>query len=412
MQASMAPSAQRPISFALTMMLAVSAGAIVANLYYAQPLDGLIGAALRLPPWAVGLVMTLMQIGYGLGLVFVVPLGDLFENRRLIVATLLFNAIALLGLSLTTSVAAFFIFALLVGITTTSVQIIIPLSAHLAPARQRGQVVGNVMSGLLMGIMLSRPVASFLTHFGGWRLVFGLSAGLMFAFALILSFALPAFPRSSELTYGKILRSLGPLLAHTPELRRRGAYQAALFGAFSLFWTAAPLFLAGPRFGLTQQGIGLFALVGAAGAFVAPIAGRLADRGWIRAATGGAMITALLAFGLIAIGGAAHSMSVLVLGALLLDAGVALNLVLSQRVIYGLAADVRARLNGLFIALFFAGGAVGSALATFAYALGGWPATCVTGAGFVAIALCTYATEFAPVRRLALSKVPAAEPEP
>lgn len=408
----MAPSAQRPISFALTMMLAVSAGAIVANLYYAQPLDGLIGAALRLPPWAVGLVMTLMQIGYGLGLVFVVPLGDLFENRRLIVATLLFNAIALLGLSLTTSVAAFFIFALLVGITTTSVQIIIPLSAHLAPARQRGQVVGNVMSGLLMGIMLSRPVASFLTHFGGWRLVFGLSAGLMFAFALILSFALPAFPRSSELTYGKILRSLGPLLAHTPELRRRGAYQAALFGAFSLFWTAAPLFLAGPRFGLTQQGIGLFALVGAAGAFVAPIAGRLADRGWIRAATGGAMITALLAFGLIAIGGAAHSMSVLVLGALLLDAGVALNLVLSQRVIYGLAADVRARLNGLFIALFFAGGAVGSALATFAYALGGWPATCVTGAGFVAIALCTYATEFAPVRRLALSKVPAAEPEP
>src|SRR5579872_7401067 len=132
----MSSAAERPISFALTMLLAVSAGAIVANLYYAQPLDGLIGAALHLPSWAVGLVMTLMQIGYGLGLVFVVPLGDLFENRRLIVVTLVFNAIALFGLVMTKSVAPFFVFAFLVGITTTSVQIILPLSAHLAPARQ------------------------------------------------------------------------------------------------------------------------------------------------------------------------------------------------------------------------------------------------------------------------------------
>lgn len=413
MQATIAPSSQRPpMSFALTMVLAVSAGAIVANLYYAQPLDGLIGAALHLPPWAVGLVMTLMQIGYGLGLVFVVPLGDLIENRRLIVATLLFNAVALLGLSLTASVAAFFIFALLVGITTTTVQIIIPFSAHLAPARQRGQIVGNVMSGLLMGIMLSRPVASFLTHYGSWRLVFGLSGGLMVLLALILSLALPAFPRRSELTYGKILRSLGPLLANTPELRRRGAYQAALFGAFSLFWTAAPLFLAGPSFSLTQQGIGLFALVGAAGAFVAPIAGRMADRGWTQPATGGAMVMVLLSFVLVAVAGAERSMSLLALGAILLDAGVALNLILSQRVIYGLAADIRARLNGLFIALFFVGGAFGSALASLAYALASWPATCLVGAGFAALALCGYATEFAPLRRLVWLKSPAVEQEP
>ncbi len=410
MPAPIASSAQQAsVSFVLTFVLAVSAGAIVANIYYAQPLDGLIGAALHLPPWGVGLVMTLMQIGYGLGLVFLVPLGDLVENRRLIVAILLLNGAALLGLSLTSTISTFFVFALLVGITSATVQIIIPFSAHLAPARQRGQVVGNVMSGLLMGIMLSRPTASFLAHYGNWRLVFGLSGGLMFALALVLSFALPTFPRRSELTYGKILRSLGPLLVNVPELRRRGGYQAALFGAFSLFWTAVPLFLAGSTFSLTQQGIGLFALVGTAGAFIAPLAGRIADRGWSRPATGCAMIMVLLSFGLVAIGGAIGSMIVLVIGAVILDAGVALNLVLSQRTIYSLAADIRARLNGLFIALFFVGGAFGSALASFAYALGGWPATCLAGAGFAALALCAYATEFIPIRRLIWQKSSATE---
>jgi predicted MFS family arabinose efflux permease len=412
MQASTAADAERPnVSFIMTMVLAISAGTIVANLYYAQPLDGLIGAALKLPAWAIGLVMTLMQIGYGLGLAFVVPLGDLYENRKLIVLTLLCNAAALFGLAMTLSIPAFFIFALLVGITTTTVQIIIPLAAHLAPAQQRGQVVGNVMSGLLMGIMLSRPIASFLTHYGSWRLVFGLSGAMMIGLALILSVALPAFPRHSELTYGKILRSLGPLFAKTPALRRRGAYHAALFGAFSLFWTAVPLLLAGPGFGLNQQGIGFFALVGAAGALVAPIAGRMADRGFIQPATGGAIVLVLLAFGLVGFGGITHRMSLLVIGAVLLDAGVAFNLILSQRVIYGLAADIRARLNGLFMTMFFVGGACGSALASFSYALGGWAATCVTGAGFAAAALCAYGTEFAPLRRLIMVKLPAAGSE-
>lgn len=400
MPATIAPAADRPsISFALTLLLAFCTGTIVANLYYAQPLDGLIGAALNLPAWAVGLVMTLMQIGYGVGLAFVVPLGDLVENRKLIVATLVFNAFALLGLTLTTSVPAFFAFAFLVGVTTTSVQMIIPLAAHLAPPQQRGAVVGNVMSGLLLGIMLSRPIASFLAHYGSWRFVFGLSGVTMIALAIVLFLCLKPFPRHADLTYRRILGSLGPLLAATPELRRRSAYHAALFGAFSLFWTAVPLLLSGPGFGLDQQGIGFFALVGAAGALIAPITGRIADRGLIQPATGIAMLIVLLSFGLLARGGAHHAMGLLVAGAILLDAGIAMNLILSQRVIYGLAADIRARLNGLFMALFFFGGAVGSALASFAYAQGGWPATCAAGAGFATFALLAYATEFSPVRR-------------
>lgn len=409
MQPTDTAAEQQPPSLALTSILAISTGIIVANLYYAQPLDGLIGAALHLPPWAVGLVMTAMQVGYGLGLVFVVPLGDLLENRRLIVATLLFNAVALFGLVFTTTASAFFVCVLLVGLTSASVQIIIPFAAHLAPARQRGRIIGNVMSGLLLGIMLSRPAASFLAHVAGWRLVFGVSGGLMLALALLLSFALPAFPRHSTLSYFKILRSLGPLLVNVPELRRRGAYQAALFGAFILFWTAVPLFLAGPSFSLTQKGIGLFALVGTGGVFISPIAGRIADRGWIRPATGCAMMMVLAAFGLLAIGGAERSMILLVAGALLLDAGVAFNLILSQRVIYGLAADIRARLNGLFIALFFIGGACGSAIASFSYAFGGWSSTCLAGALLAICALAAYATEFLPSRDDL--KSPAAETE-
>jgi MFS family permease len=413
MPATILPSSQRtPISIALTMVLAISAGAIVANNYYAQPLNGLIGTALALPSWADGMVMTLMQAGFVLGLVFVVPLGDLFENRRLIVVTLLFNAAALFGLSLTTSIPAFFIFAVLVGITTTVVQIILPLSAHLTPVRQRGQVVGNIMSGLMMGIMLSRPAASFVAHYGSWNLVFGLSGCLMITVAIVLSFTLPAFPRRSELSYRQILSSLGPLLANTPELRRRGAYQGALFGAFSLFWTAVPLLLSSPNFGLTQQGIGFFALAGAAGAFIAPIAGRIADRNWTRPATGAAIAMVLVAFGIIGVGGTQHSVPLLVIGAILLDAGATLNLILSQRVIYGLASHIRARLNGLLMALFFTGGALGSALASFTYALAGWPATCLAGAGFAVLALCTYATEFTPLRHRIWPKSSAAEQEP
>ncbi|TAL83559.1 MAG: MFS transporter [Beijerinckiaceae bacterium] len=409
MQPTDTAAEQQPLSLALMSILAISTGIIVANLYYAQPLDGLIGTALHLPPWAVGLVMTAMQVGYGLGLVFVVPLGDLLENRRLIVATLLFNAVALFGLTFTTTASAFFVFVLLVGVTSASVQIIIPFAAHLAPARQRGRIIGNVMSGLLLGIMLSRPAASFLAHVAGWRLVFGVSGGLMLALALLLSFALPAFPRHSTLSYFRILRSLGPLLVNVPELRRRGGYQAALFGAFILFWTAVPLFLAGPSFSLTQKGIGLFALVGTGGVFISPIAGRIADRGWIRPATGCAMTMVLAAFGLLAIGGAERSMILLVAGALLLDAGVAFNLILSQRVIYNLAADIRARLNGLFIALFFIGGACGSAIASFSYAFGGWSSTCLAGALLAILALVAYATEFLPSRDCL--KAPAAKTE-
>jgi predicted MFS family arabinose efflux permease len=186
------------------------------------------------------------------------------------------------------------------------------------------------------------------------------------------------------------------LLKETPVLRRRSLYHAMIFAAFSLFWTASPLFLAGAPFHLSQQGIALFAFAGVIGVIAAPIAGRVADRGWSRPATGLAMVAAALAFLLTHFwsGGRESSLAILLLAAILLDFGVSANLVLSQRAIYALGGEIRSRLNGLFMATFFVGGATGSALGAWSYAVGGWHATSLLGFVFPVLALLYYLTEF------------------
>ncbi len=189
------------------------------------------------------------------------------------------------------------------------------------------------------------------------------------------------------------LASLAALLRKTPVLRRRILYHAPLFAAFSLFWTASPLLLAGPRFGLSQQGIALFALVGAGGAIVAPIVGRAADRGGTRVVNGAAIAAVAVAFVIAWIGGAARSATLLAIAAIVLDMGVTANLVLSQRILFALGSEARSRLNGIFIAAFFLGGAAGSAVSSLAFAWGGWPLTSAVGFAFAFAALCLYFTE-------------------
>jgi predicted MFS family arabinose efflux permease len=379
------------ISAALTVGLATACGAIVANLYFAQPLIALIGPAIGLHPEAASLVVTLTQIGYGCGLVLLVPLGDLLENRRLVTVTLLGTAAAAALSALAPSALPFLAAAFLIGVTSVAAQMLLPIAAHLAPDASRGRVVGNVMSGLLTGILLARPVSSLIADSFGWRAVFGASAVLMLAIALAMSALLPARRPAGGYSYGELLRSLWTLLLETPILRRRAAYQAALFGAFSLFWTAAPLMLAGPTFGFTQRGIALFALAGATGAVAAPIAGRVADRGWGRPASGLAMASVAAAFLLARLGagsaGAHGSLIALVVAAILLDAGTQCNMVLGQREIYALDAGTRSRLNGLYIAAAFAGGAVGSAVTSLTFARGGWLAVTWLGFAFGAGAL-------------------------
>jgi predicted MFS family arabinose efflux permease len=377
-----------------TLVFAAACGLIVANIYFAQPLIAWIGQSLNLRAGTLGIVVTVTQLGYATGLILLVPLGDLLENRRLVVATVAGAALGLVAMALARSAALFFVGAFLIGVCSVAVQILVSFAAQLAPDESRGRVVGNVMSGLMAGILLARPAASLVAAAAGWRWVFGLFAVVMVGVAVALGRLLPFRHPRSGLTYGAILRSLKTLLLTTPILQRRAAYQAFLFGCFSLFWTAVPLVLAGPAFGYGQRGIGFFALAGAAGAVVSPLAGRLADRGWIRAGSGICMLLVALSFGLGWLGVVHASVSLLVASAILLDMGATANLVLGQRAVFSLPSEIRSRLNGLFIAIFFLGGAAGSALAGYAYAQGGWAYVSWVGLGLSVGALLVYATEF------------------
>jgi predicted MFS family arabinose efflux permease len=379
----------------MTFLLAAACGVIAANIYYAQPLVGPISHELGLSPQAAGLIVTMTQIGYGTGLLLIVPLGDLIENRRLILCVMSVAVLALLGAAFSTTPLQFLVAALFIGLGSVAIQIIVPFAAHLTPEATRGQVVGQVMSGLMVGIMMARPISSFITSISSWHVVFIVSTLAMVLLAIVLGRALPKRVPVSGLGYGALLSSMAHLVVATPILRRRALYQACLFGAFSLFWTTTPLYLAGPQFHLTQAGIALFALAGVGGAIGAPIAGWIADRGASRPATGLAMLTVAVAFLITHIGeaGSALRLACLVAAAILVDFGVQANVVMGQRALFMLGAEYRSRLNGLYMATFFAAGAVGSALGAWAFAQGGWFLTSWIGLALPVMALLYFATE-------------------
>ncbi|HQT63421.1 MAG: MFS transporter [Acidocella sp. 20-57-95] len=367
---------------ALVFLLAASCGLIVANIYYAQPLVGLIAPAIGIDAHTASLIVTLTQLGYATGLLFLVPLGDIIENRLLLTIMVVAAIPPLLVAATAQTGGLFLIAAGAIGLTSVAVQMLVPLAANLAPDHLRGRIVGTVVSGLLVGVLLARPVASLLADAFGWRAVFFMSAGMMFILACILRTTLPRLQPNSTHHYFLLLTSLLKLPFNTPVLRHRAVYQAASFGCFSLFWTAVPLLLA-QNFGYSQVGIALFALVGAAGAAMAPVAGRLADRGHGRVGTIMALVSITLSFLLAAWGGlGAHSVIILAIACVLLDCGVQANLVFGQRAIFALAPSMRARLNGVFLAMLFLGGAAGSAITSPLLTHFGWGGICV--AGFIA----------------------------
>jgi predicted MFS family arabinose efflux permease len=388
---------EKDISPGMVMLLATATGLIVASLYYAQTLVGPISASTGLSAEAAGLIVTLTQIGYCIGLLFIVPLGDLLENRRLIFTGLLFTSAMLVMAAFSSSAWMFLTAALGIGLGSVAAQIIVPFAAHMSKEATRGVTVGKVVSGLLLGIMLARPVASLVADASNWHVVFGGAALIVLAVALVLRAKLPQRTPTSIITYPKLMASLWHLFLKTPLLRRRAAYHAGLFGSFSLFWTVTPLMLAGPQFHLSQTGIAIFALVGMAGAVASPIAGRLADQGHTLMATAAALALGVIGFALplLVPGSRNVALAVLVLASIVLDMGVAANLVLGQRAIFTLGAEVRSRLNGVYFALFFAGGALGSALGGWMFAAHGWHAALLTGMAFNGVALLYWVTEYA-----------------
>ncbi len=379
----------------LGLLLATACGLIVANIYYAQPLIGPIAAAIGLAPGSAGLIVTMSQVGYGLGLLLVVPLGDLLETRRLVLAALLVAILALLAAAMSNAAAPFLLASLFIGIGSVTVQVLVPYAAHLAPEATRGRAVGNVMSGLMLGIMLSRPVSSVLDDLLGWHAVFALSAAVMAALGLVLRLALPPRHPPPGLSYPALLASMATLVRRTPLLRRRATYHACLFGAFSVFWTTVPLLLA-RSFHLSQSGIAVFALVGVGGAVSAPLAGHAADRGWIRSGTVLSMLGVALAFAAMPMEerlGFRAGLVLLGACAVLLDFAVTAHLVFGQRALFALGPATRSRLNGLYMATFFCGGAASSAAGAWAFAHGGWTLSCRLGLALPLLALCWVPTE-------------------
>jgi predicted MFS family arabinose efflux permease len=379
----------------LTLLLAVSCGLIVANLYYAQPLIGPISRDLGLSPQSAGLIVTMTQLGYGAGLLLIVPLGDLVENRRLVLGVTSLGALALLGAAYSTHPLPFLVAGVFIGLGSVAVQILVPYAGHLAPAATRGRAVGNVTTGLMIGVMLSRPAASFIAAASSWHMVYVVSAVAMVLLVLVLRRMLPPRKPTTRLGYGQLLASMMHLAATSVILRRRALYQACLFGVFSMFWTTIPLLLAGPAFRLSQAGIAMFALAGVAGAISAPMAGRVADRGWTRPATAVAMLLTAGGFALTRLVdfGSTLSMALLVGGAIAIDFGVQANVVLGYRALFALGAESRGRLNGLYMTTFFLAGAAGSAIGGWAYANGGWTLVAWIGMGLPLAALVYLATE-------------------
>lgn len=342
-----------------TALLAVACGTFAAGSYLAQPILSVIATDLGIVSWQAGLAVSASQLGFCLGLLLVVPLGDLLENRRLVLTLAFVQVLALLVMASASNVGVLLLAALVVGLGSCAVQLLVPLAAHMSSDSTRGRTVGSVTAGLLLGILLARPLASLITDAFGWRALFAADALLVSLLGVLLAWRLTHHRANSTLSYPALLASLAQLLGRHAELRRRSAAQACLFAAFSLFWVGAPVLLA-ERFGLHAQDIALFALAGAAGALVAPLAGRLADSGHSSALRGWGAVLVASGF-LLSI--ALPTLTCWLLAALLIDAGVQISHVAAQRQVLALDVRARSRLNGLYIAGFFLGGALGSALA-------------------------------------------------
>ncbi|MEV4345285.1 MFS transporter [Actinoplanes sp. NPDC049596] len=373
----------------LVLVLAVACGLTVANIYYSQPLLDLIADSFHVSQGAATVVVTLTQVGYAAGLLFLLPLGDLVENRKLTTRLLAGTATALLLAAVSPAYSIFLVVSVLIGVTSVVAQILVPLAAHLAPAEQRGALVGKVMSGLLLGILLARTVSSLVAEVWGWRAIYFVSAALMVILAVVLRRMLPARPADHTAGYGSLMRSVGTLVREEPALRRRALSQATIFGAFTAFWTAIGYELIDEH-GFSQGAIAVFALIGAGGALAAPIAGKFADRGYGQAASGGALLLAALMLILAAVGHG--SVIVLAVAGILLDFAVQAHQVMSQHEIYALRENARARINTVFMTTVFSGGAIASALTGVLHDRYGWTGACVLGAGLALAGLGVWAT--------------------
>jgi predicted MFS family arabinose efflux permease len=364
--------------------MAVASGIAVANIYYNQPMLGLIEAEFPRQT-ATGIVPTATQLGYALGLFLLLPLGDIVERRRLIIGQFFTLATASALAALAPTAMLLVAASVLLGASATVAQQIVPIAAVLATPERRGAAIGTVMAGVLSGILLSRTLSGFVGAHAGWREMFWASVPLALLAAALMHANLPKLPPLSPMRYRAALRSLADLWARQPDLRVASIVQAALFASFTSFWTILALYLASPQFKLGADVAGLFGLVGAIGVFAAPLAGRISDRRGARSVVRLGATLALAAWGVL---GMWASIPGLVVGVIVLDVGIQVSLIANQHIIYTLDPQARGRLNTVFMTSMFLGGAAGSALAFSAWSYGDWPGVALIGIVFAAFALC------------------------
>jgi len=371
------------LSFGLTLTMAIACGLAVANIYYNQPMLGVIKREFS-GSWWVGLIPTATQIGYGLGLFLLVPLGDITDRRRLIVWQFALLGVASFAASLAPSAAVLIVASLVVGACASVAQQIIPFAASLAAADKRGSAIGTIMAGLLCGILLSRLLSGVVATYAGWREMFQLGLPISVGGAIAMAIVLPRNYPHSNLKYAEALKSLVHLWIAEPTLRRASLMQAAIFASFSAFWTVLALHLEEPNFNLGADAAGLFGVVGAVGVIAAPIAGRLADQR-------GSGLVLRIGAGLVAISwllfAAWDHLAGLVAGVIIMDLGAQSTMISNQHMIYALRPEARSRLNTVFMTTMFVGGAFGSIGGIGAWEGGGWLAVCCFGVTLALVAL-------------------------
>ncbi|SFF16996.1 Predicted arabinose efflux permease, MFS family [Paenibacillus catalpae] len=374
----------------VALLFAIACGMAVANIYYAQPLLDAISNEFGITHSSVGIVITITQICYALGLLLLVPLGDLLNRRWLIAGQMLISVLALIVVGTAPVSMVLFIGIAVVGLLAVVTQTLVAFAATLAAPAERGRAVGVVTSGIVIGILLARTFAGVLTDLAGWRSVYLVSAGLTLIMACVLFRVLPHDDHKREsLSYLQLLRSLLTLFAQERILLIRGALALMIFAAFSILWTSLVLPLSTPPISLSHTAIGAFGLAGVAGALAAARAGRLADRGLGQKTTGLALILLLISW--LPISYTHHSLLALIVGIVLLDLAVQAVHVTNQSMILTLRPEARSRLTAGYMIFYSIGSATGSIASTSIYVYSGWNGVCLLGAIVSALALLFWA---------------------
>ncbi len=364
------------------LFMAACTGLIVANLYYCQPLIILIAKEFKIPEASAGTITYLTQAGYAIGLFFMVPLGDKIERKKQILITTFASVIALIIAATAKSFFILQIASLLIGITSIVPQLILPLAASLCEPEQRGKIVGTIMSGLLLGILLSRTLSGFIGQILGWRSMFWIASGICLLIFFLIQKKFPENRPQFTGTYGQLIQSLFTLIKTQPLLREATLINVFSFAQFGAFWTTLVLLLSEAPFHFNSATIGLFGVVGASGALAAPLVGKLGDKGNSRIAVGYGGL--LLLFSFIVYYFSAESVIGIIIGIVLMDVGIQSVHISNQTRVYSLLPEARNRLNTVFMSFSFLGTAAGSAYGLMLWKLGGWHAVTI---GCIVLAL-------------------------